>query len=280
MMSNYELVEQARNNLLDRVGAVPHFVLITGSGLSAVDEILRDTVRIHYASIPHFRVPTVAGHRGQVVFGKIDGLNVMVFEGRTHFYETGSMADVTFCTRVIARTGASTLLLTNAAGAVNPAVRPGQLVLVSDHLNFLGANPLIGVNEDRWGPRFVDQTEVYDKELRATLHQAATYCGLTTSEGVYAAVPGPTYETPAETRFLRSAGADVVGMSTVPEAIVARHMGMKVAAISLITNVAAVPDGGTIQHDDVLSMTTQMNADVGMLLQRFFEAREFSLTQV
>ena len=268
----YESVEQAKNDLLDRIGAVPHLAVIMGSGLSAVDEILRDTIRIHYATIPHFRIPKVPGHRGQVVFGRVGGLNVIVFEGRVHYYEGYSMDDVTFCARVVGRSGAKTLLLTNAAGAINPQYGPGQLMLISDHVNLLGANPLAGPNEDRWGPRFLDQSEVYDPELRQNLREAAQYCGISIAEGVYVAVPGPTYETPAEVRHLRTAGGDAVGMSTVPEAIIARHMGLRVAGISLLTNAAAGMNGKRIDHEDILSLTSQMNADVGMLLQRFLEA--------
>jgi purine-nucleoside phosphorylase len=268
---NYDSVEQAKQYLLDKTGDTPHLAVIMGSGISAVDEILHDTTRIHYATIPHFAVPKVAGHRGEAVFGRLGKLNVIVFEGRIHYYETNSMDEVTFCARVIGRSGARALLLTNASGAINPDFKPGKLMLISDHINLMGTNPLIGPNEDRWGPRFVDQSEVYDRELRAKLRQAAKACDIALVEGVYAAVSGPTYETVAETRYLRAAGADAAGMSTVPEAIVARHMGLKVAGISMIANTATSPEGGIIDHDQVVSMTSQMSADVGMLLLKFLE---------
>jgi purine-nucleoside phosphorylase len=268
---NYESVEQARDYLLDKIGTAPDLAVVMGSGISAVDEILRDTVRIHYATIPHFVIPRVAGHRGEAAFGKVGKVNVIVFEGRTHLYEGNTMNEVTFCARVIGRTGARALLLSNAAGAINPDFKPGQLMLISDHLNFMGVNPLAGPNDDRWGPRFLDQSATYDPGLREKLRQAAKGCDVSLVEGVYAAISGPTYETPAETRFLRNAGADAAGMSTVPEAIVARHMGLKVAGISMIANAAASSQGRPVDHDQVLTMTAQMSADLGMLLLRFLE---------
>ena len=267
----YEAVEHAKDYLLNKIGAVPDFAIMMGSGVSAVDELLTHAVRVHYITIPNCPVPKVAGHRGQAIFGKAHGLNVIVFEGRVHHYEGHSMEDVTFCTRLIGRAGAKTLLLTNAAGAINPGFKEGNLMLISDHINLMGINPLTGPNEDRWGQRFLDQTGVYDADLRRKFQEAAKHSGVDVVEGVYAAVPGPSYETPAEVRYLRTIGADAVGMSTVPEAIVARHMGLKVAGISLLTNMAAGTSGRHINHDEVLSKTAQMNADVGMLLLRFFE---------
>ncbi len=267
----YDDVERARDYLLERMGAAPDLAIIMGSGLSAVDEILRDDKRIHYVTIPHFPVPKVAGHRGQVIFGNVGSIRVIVFEGRVHSYEGNSLDEVTFCTRVIGRTGAKTLLLTNASGSINPGFARGQLMLISDHINLIGTNPLSGPNEDRWGPRFVDQTQVYDLALREKLREAGQYCGLQMVEGVYAAVAGPTYETPAEVRYLRTIGADAVGMSTVPEAIVARHMGLKVAGISMLANVAGGMPGKPVDHQEVLKTAAHINADIGVLLQRFFE---------
>jgi len=267
----YDVVEQAKNYLLDKIGAKPDFAIIMGSGVSAVDELLTHAVRVHYITIPNCPVPKVAGHSGQAIFGKAHGMNVIVFEGRVHHYEGYSMDEVTFCARLIGRAGAKALLLTNAAGAINTSFRDGNLMLISDHINLMGTNPLCGPNDDRWGPRFVDQTGVYDAELRRKLQEAAKYSAVDVVEGVYAAVPGPSYETPAEVRYLRAIGADAVGMSTVPEAIVARHMGLKVAGISLLTNKGAETSGRHIDHNEVLNKTAQMNADVGMLLLRFFE---------
>ena len=267
----YDAVEQARNYLLEKTGSAPDIAVIMGSGVSAAEDILEHPTRIHYVTIPNFPLPKVAGHRAQAIFGKAHGMNVLVFEGRVHYYEGTSMDDVTFCARVIARTGAKALVLTNAAGAVNTSFVPGRVMLISDHINLLGANPLSGPNEDRWGPRFLDQTAVYDPVLRGKLSDCAAYSSVDIFEGVYAAVPGPTYETPAEVHYLRTIGVDAVGMSTVSEAIVARHMGLKVAGISMLTNAASGKQGRAINHDEVLNMTAQMNADVGMLLLRFFE---------
>ena len=270
----FEFVEQAKSYLLDKMGTPPQIAIIMGSGLSAVDEILMGPSRIHYVSIPYFPVPKVAGHRGQVVYGKVGNIPVVVFEGRVHYYEGNTMAEVSFCTRVIRRLGANTLILTNASGAINSTFARGHLMIITDHINLMGANPLSGPNEDRWGPRFVDQTEVYDLGLRQKLKEAGQYCGIHVCEGVYAAMAGPTYETPAEVRYLRSIGADAVGMSTVPEAIVAKHMGLRVAGLSMLANVAAGISGKAINHDEVLDTATQMNADLGMLLQRFFDTYE------
>lgn len=266
---NYDIVEKAKNYLLEKIGAAPDIAVIMGAGVSAVDEILKHSIRIHYNTIPNFPVPKVAGHQGQVVFGTAHGLNVIVFEGRIHYYEGHTVDDAAFCARVIGRSGAKTMLLTNASGAVNGTFLKGQLMLISDHINLMGVNPLAGPNDERWGPRFIDQREVYDSGLRAKLREAAAHSGIGMVEGVYAAVAGPTFETPAEIRYLRTIGADAVGMSTVPEAIVGRHMGLKVAGISMLANLAA--GNAEISHDDVLAMTAQMNADVGMLLHRFLE---------
>jgi purine-nucleoside phosphorylase len=270
----FEFVEQATSYLLDRMGSKPEVAVIMGSGLSAVDEILSGPQRIHYVSIPHFPLPKVPGHRGQVVFGKVGNQRVVVFEGRVHYYEGNTMAEVTFCTRVIGRLGTNTLILTNASGAINSNFARGHLMIITDHINLIGANPLSGPNEERWGPRFVDQTEVYDLKLRQKLKAAGEYCGIHLCEGVYAAMPGPTYETPAEIRYLRTIGADAVGMSTVPEAIVGKHMGMRIAGLSMLANVASGILGKSIDHSEVLDTATQMNADVGMLLQRFFDTYE------
>jgi len=271
----FEFVEQAKKYLLDRIGAQPEIAVIMGSGLSAVDEILSGPQRIHYVSIPHFPVPKVPGHRGQVVYGKVRDHQIVVLEGRVHYYEGNTMEEVTFCTRVIGGLGTKILILKNDSGAINPNFARGNLMIITDHINLIGANPLAGPNEDRWGPRFVDQTQVYDAELRQKLKTAGEYCGINMCEGVYAAMTGPTYETPAEIRFLRTIGADAVGMSTVPEAIVGRHMGMRVAGLSMLANVAAGILDKPIDHSEVLEMATQMNTDLAMLLQRFFDTYEF-----
>ena len=266
----YDAVEQAKDYLLEKIGAEPEIAVIMGAGVSAVDEILKHSIRTHYVHIPNLPIPKVAGHQGQVVFGAAHGLNVVVFEGRIHYYEKNVIDDAVFCARVIGRLGAKTLLVTNSSGIINSSFETGKLMLITDHINLMGVNPLSGPNEERWGPRFVDQSAVYDSGLRAKLRDAATHSGIEMVEGVYGAIAGPTFETPAEVRYLRTIGVDAIGMSTVPEVIVARHMGLKVAGISMLANVA----GGTdkqITHEEVLARTAQMNADVGMLLHRFLE---------
>jgi purine-nucleoside phosphorylase len=270
-VNNFESVELAANHLLDRVGRAPDIVLIMGSGISVAESILLDVTRVRYGEIPNFPAPTVSGHSGQVVSGKVGSLRVLVFQGRVHLYEGRTIAEVSFCARVVGRCGAKAVLLTNAAGAINPHYVRGQLMLFTDHINLLGINPLSGPNEDRWGPRFVDQSEVYDRPLRNELKEAASACGVPFAEGVYAAVPGPSYETPAEIRYLRTIGADAVGMSTVPEAIVARHMGLRVAGISLLTNTAG-GDGAPLQHSAVVASAESMQASLTAVLARFLAA--------
>ena len=270
----FEFVEQAKKYLLDKMGTAPEVAIVMGSGLSAIDEILSGPTRIHYVAIPHFPVPKVPGHRGQVVFGKVGKHQVVVFEGRVHYYEGYSMPEVTFCTRVIGRLGAKTLILTNASGAINPDFVRGHLMLITDHINLMGANPLTGPMKTDWGPRFVDQTQVYDPQLTAIQGRRRILRRPHCVKESMCAVAGPTYETPAESRFLRMIGADAVGMSTVPEAIVAKHMGMKVAGLSMLANEAAAVSGKPIDHAEVLDTATEMNADLGTLLQRFFDTYE------
>jgi purine-nucleoside phosphorylase len=269
-VNNYESVETATSVLLEKLGSAPDVALIMGSGISVSEDILQGVTRIRYADIPNFPAPSVSGHPGQVVFGKAGNLKVAVFEGRVHLYEGRTMAEVSFCARVVGRSGAKVALLTNAAGAINPDFVRGELMLFRDHINLLGANPLSGPQEDRWGPRFLDQSEVYDHALRSRLKEAASVCGVAAVEGVYAAVPGPTYETPAEIHYLRTIGADAVGMSTVPEAIVARHMGLRVAGISLLTNTAAGAGGAPLQHSNVLVSAESMQTSLVATLQEFF----------
>lgn len=268
---SYTEVEDAGNYLLDRIGTAPDAAVILGSGMSAVDEIVRNPVRINFAAIPHFRVPTISGHRGEAVFGSAGRAKVLMFKGRVHYYEGATTEQVTLCARVIGRLGVKALLLTNAAGAINPGVRAAELMLLTDHINLMGVNPLTGPNEDRWGPRFIDQTSVYDPEIRSQLKTAASDGGIDLAEGVYVALAGPTYETPAEIRFLRTIGGDAVGFSTVPEAIVARHMGLRVAAISMLTNAAAGVSATPLNHEEVLEAAARMSGKAAALLARFFD---------
>jgi purine-nucleoside phosphorylase len=241
-----------------RTRYAPTIGIILGSGLSALADAVEDADRIPYTEIPYWPSSTVAGHPGQLVIGRLEGQEVMVMQGRAHYYEGYSMAQVTLPVRVMQLMGISTLIVTNAAGGLNPAFHAGDLMLISDHIGLIGMvglNPLRGPNDDTLGPRFPDMSQAYDAELRALARQVARALGLLLHEGVYICISGPSFETPADLRFLRLIGADAVGMSTVPEVIVARHGGLRVLGISGITNMARLepaPDQPTT-HDEVLA---------------------------
>jgi purine-nucleoside phosphorylase len=209
----------------------------------------------------------VIGHAGRLVVGRIGGRQAAVLAGRAHFYEGHPLTAVTFATRVLGIIGVRTLVLTNAAGGINTTFSPGTLMVIDDHINLMGSNPLVGPNEDRFGVRFPDMTEVYSSRLRTIADEAASAAGVPVRHGVYAALHGPSYETPAEIRFLRTIGADAVGMSTAPEAIVARHMGMEVLGISCITNPAAGVLPSPLHHDDVMEVARRVGAQFIRLLE-------------
>jgi purine-nucleoside phosphorylase len=230
----------------------PHAAVVLGSGLNELADRLPEGVTIPYERIPHFPRTTVAGHQGRVIAGRLHGMPVLMLQGRFHYYEGHDLETVTFPVRVMQRLGVGTLILTAATGGIRGDLRPGDLVLLSDHVNLLGVNPLRGLNDERLGMRFPDMTEVYSARLREIARDHAGRLGIRVSEGVYGCVSGPSYETPAEIRMLRTLGADVVGMSTVPEAIVARHAGMEVLGIALVSNAAAGVLGTPITHQDVL----------------------------
>jgi purine-nucleoside phosphorylase len=217
--------------------------VVLGSGLGAFADTLDHRLETPYSEIPGWPLSTAAGHAGKLVTGRIDNTEVIVLAGRAHLYEGYTAQQVTFGIRELARRGVRALILTNAAGGINANYKPGDLVLISDHINLLGANPLIG-------PHFIDMTEAYSREYRDLARHAS---GLALAEGVYAAVPGPNYETPAEIRYLRAIGADLVGMSTVPEAIEANHLGMKVLGVSCVTNMAAGILPQKLVHEEVLA---------------------------
>jgi purine-nucleoside phosphorylase len=226
--------------------------IVLGSGLGAFADALEDRKETPYSQIPGWPASTAIGHAGKLVEGCVGATPVIVLAGRAHLYEGYTVAQVVFGIRELARRGVGSVILTNAAGGVNTNYRPGDLVLISDHINLLGANPLTGPNDDSLGVRFPDMSEAYPADCRAIAKKAAAELGIELKEGVYAAVPGPSYETPAEIRFLRTIGADLVGMSTVPETIAANHMGMKVLAISCVTNMAAGILKQKLVHTEVL----------------------------
>jgi purine-nucleoside phosphorylase len=240
-----------------RTDRAPRIALVLGSGLGSLADAVDDPAIIPYAEIPHWPVSTVPGHSGRLLIGALEGQTVLVMQGRTHRYEGKSLQHITLPIRVMKRLGVETLIVTNAAGGMNPDYTPGDLMLIADHINFpglAGDNPLRGPNLDRFGPRFPDMTTPYDPALRTLAHTVATAAGFTLQEGVYCFVGGPSFETPAELRFLRLIGGDAVGMSTAPSVVVARHAGMRVLGISTITNLA-VPDrpaGAETTHEEVL----------------------------
>jgi purine-nucleoside phosphorylase len=238
--------------ILARTKLAPRVAVVLGSGLGAFADELTDSTDVAYSDIPGWPKCTCIGHAGKLVFGKLDELDVAVMAGRSHLYEGYTPAQVTMGVRVLHQLGVQSIVLTNAAGGINLAYSQGALVLISDHINLQGSNPLVGLNDDSFGPRFPDMTEAYSASYRAIAHEVAEEMEIDLAEGVYAAVTGPSYETPAEIRYLRTIGADLVGMSTVPEVIVANHMGMRVLAISCVTNMAAGVLPQKIVHLEVL----------------------------
>jgi len=244
----------------------PQIALVLGSGLGAFADEFADAARIPYARIPHFPRSTAIGHAGQLVIGKVGGIAVAGMQGRVHLYEGYSPQEVTFPIRVFSRLGVKAVVLTNAAGGIKREFTQGRLVVISDHINLQGANPLSGPNEEKFGARFPDMTAAYDKKFRELTLAAGRRLGIELGEGVYAALAGPNYETPAEIRFLRTIGADLVGMSTVPEVIAARHSGMRTLGISCVTNAAAGVLDQPLNHDEVLETTERVKSQfIGLL---------------
>ena len=267
-MTYLEKVDEAVAAVRKRAGsAVPDVAIVLGSGLGDFAGTLTDAVSIPYGDLPHWPASKVIGHDGRLVVGSLGGRRVAALAGRAHFYEGHDLRTVTFATRVIARLGVKALILTNAAGGVNVALKPGMLMVMDDHINLLGTNPLVGPNEDAFGVRFPDMSEVYSKRLRRIADEVAAAQGLRIGHGVYVAVHGPSYETPAEIRFLRTIGADAVGMSTVPEAIVARHMGVEVLGLSCITNAAAGVLPQPLNHAEVMEVAKQVRGAFAALLE-------------
>jgi purine-nucleoside phosphorylase len=256
-IDEYTSAERAATFIRERLAAkpalgLPKVAVVLGSGLGDFANNLTDAVAIPYAEIPNFPCSTAVGHAGKLVIGKLGDLTIAAMQGRVHQYEGYTCKQASFPVRVFGLLGLKAIVLTNAAGGINAKYGQGALVLMTDHLNFQGANPLTGPNDDRFGPRFPDLSEAYSKEFRQFALDEAKRLGIELHEGVYAALAGPSYETPAEIRYLRTIGADLVGMSTVPEVIVARHMGIKVMAISCVTNMAAGLSNQTINHEEVL----------------------------
>ena len=269
--STFDQVEAAAAAIRERCRAVPDTAIVLGSGLGDFADSLIDAVTIPYEDLPHWPASKVVGHAGRLVIGKAAGKQVAALAGRAHFYEGHGLETVVFATRVMGRLGVKQIVLTNAAGGINTGFAQGALMIIDDHINLMGANPLVGPNDDRLGPRFPDMTEVYSTRLRGMADAAAKARGVAVTHGVYAALHGPSYETPAEIRYLRGIGADAVGMSTVPEAIAARHMGVEVLGISCITNMAAGILPQPLQHDEVLETARRVRGAFVSLLEGIIE---------
>jgi purine-nucleoside phosphorylase len=249
-------------------GAAPRVGLVLGSGLGSFADTLSGLVKVPYSTIPGFASSTVVGHAGNLCFGlpHAAAIEVLALQGRAHYYEGHDISRVVFPARVLIALGCRTLVVTNAAGGLDPKMSPGDVVVIRDHLNLMGVNPLRGENDDSLGPRFPDMSEVYDKRLRALAHEAGRAVGLSLGEGVYAGLTGPSYETPAEIKMLRTLGADMVGMSTVPEAIVARHMGARVLGLSCVTNLAAGISASPLSHEEVTETAARIKTQFERLL--------------
>lgn len=274
-MTYYDQVTEAAEFLRSHVrGLAPAVGIVLGSGLGAVAEAVADAVTVPYGEIPHFPQSTVEGHSGRIVAGHLGGTPVIVMQGRVHFYEGYTPLQVAFPMRVLGAIGIRAVVLTNAAGGIAEGYLVGQLVLIGDHINYLGWNPLCGQNEPRFamlpgaGLRFFDMTEAYSKALRALAHEAAREEGFALGEGIYLATPGPSFETPAEIRAMRTLGATLVGMSTVPETIVARHMGIEVLGISCVTNLAAGLSPTPLSHEEVNETGRKVERRLAGLLAR------------
>jgi xanthosine phosphorylase len=247
----------------------PRLAIILGSGLGGVADALEDREVIPYTELPDFPAPSVHGHAGTLALGTLSGLPVACLQGRRHVYEGGDPGAMRGPVRWLKEQGAEALLVTNAAGSLNADVGPGSLMAISDHINMLGVNPLTGPNDDAVGPRFPSLRDAYDPELRAALHEVADELGIALADGVYLATAGPSFETPAEIRAFRTLGADAVGMSTVPETILARHAGLRVVAVSAITNLAEGMGGEALSHEQTLRYANQAAGDLSRLIIGF-----------
>jgi purine-nucleoside phosphorylase len=274
-MTYFDQVAEAAAFLSAKLGALtPRVGIVLGSGLGAVADAVSDPVLIPYAEIPHFPQSTVEGHYGRIVAGLLSGIPVLIMQGRVHYYEGYTPQQVTFPIRVLGALGLRAVILTNAAGGIAEGLQVGQLIAIADHINFMGFNPLVGPNEPRFGTRpntglrFFDMTEAYSKRLRALAHDAAAGERVELGDGVYLAVPGPSFETPAEIRAFRALGATLVGMSTVPETIVARHMGIEVLGISCVTNLAAGLGATELSHEEVFEAGRKVEHQLVRLLNR------------
>ena len=270
--SLYERAEHATRIIRSRISVEPRIAVVLGSGLGGFADDFENPVAIPYEDIPGFVRSTAQGHAGRLVVGTVDSVPVLAMQGRVHYYEGYSLEEVTFPIRTFGLLGVKTLVLTNAAGGINVQLTQGALMVISDHLNLMGVNPLRGPNDERFGPRFPDMSAVYSPELQELVIDEARAISVEVRRGIYCGLSGPSYETPGEIHLLRGLGADAVGMSTVPEAIVARHMGIEVLGISCITNMAAGIGDEPINHEEVMATGDRVRATFTELLQRVIGA--------
>jgi purine-nucleoside phosphorylase len=271
MSEYFDKVAEAASWLRERTGDVPDVAIVLGSGLGDFTAALQNAESFDYTRIPHWPRSRIIGHAGTLVVGALGGKRIAALSGRVHYYEGHDLRTVTFATRAMGVLGIKTMILTNAAGGINLAFKPGMLMVMDDHINLIGSNPLIGPNDERFGPRFPDMSEIYSRRIRDIADAAAAAQRSPVVHGIYAALHGPSYETPAEIRYLRTIGADAVGMSTAPEAIVARHMGIEVLGISCITNMAAGVLPQPLVHDEVMEVARRVRARFGALLESILE---------
>ena len=267
----YDRALETANWLAERADGKPDIGLILGSGLGALADTMTDAISIPYGEIPHFPVSQVEGHAGNLVFGTFSGKYVVFFQGRVHYYEGWSPEEVTFGVRTLHLMGVDRVIITNAAGGINPDFAAGDLMLITDHLNLTGYSPLRGDNDERFGPRFPDMSHAYDPSMRAKIIEAAREMNIPLKSGVYAGFSGPTYETPAEVRMAGLLGGDAVGMSTVPETIVANHMGMKVGGVSCISNLAAGISPHKLSHAEVKATANLVRETFAGLISKTVE---------
>lgn len=265
-------IQEAAQFIEEKIGFNPQIALILGSGLGVLADLIEDAKVIAYQDIPHFPVSTVEGHAGELVAGQIKGKNVIMMKGRFHPYEGYDVAKVSFPVRVLKQLGVTKLIVTNAAGGVNTSFNVGDLMVIKDHINFMFRNPLIGPNNNELGVRFPDMSEAYSKKLQQLSHEVAAQQNFKLQEGIYAAMMGPSYETPAEIRMLRTIGADAVGMSTVPEVIAARHAGIEVLGFSCISNMAAGILDQPLSHEEVMETTERVKPKFLKLVLGIIEA--------
>ena len=262
----YSTIKEIAGSIREHCREQPLLGLILGSGFASYADLLCKRTVIPFGQLPHFPSSTVRGHPGNLIIGNVEDISIIVLQGRIHLYEGYSISEVVLPTRVLGCLGIRQLIVTNAAGGINPAFKPGDLMLITDHINMMWANPLIGINREEWGPRFPDMSEAYDPGMREIALSVARDRRLSMRQGIYIGFSGPSYETPAEIRMCRMLGADAVGMSTIPEVIVANHMGIRVLGISCIANMAAgiLPQGLT--HEHVMNMTNKVEEKVAALL--------------